>query len=151
MLCFELILSQFCRYAQKLSRRAKTFRSAMPTRRRGFSDSASRAVRIFFSNLWGFLLSQRVKMKPAIGGEKAVLSPQSSILSLHSSVLGPQFLVFSPLQSKCKISLKHWDNSKIFQKSSSDWTGWICVCLYICCCIYICIYMSSWNLFDQYW
>ena len=39
MLCFELILSQFCRYAQKLSRRAKTFRSAMPTRRRGFSDS----------------------------------------------------------------------------------------------------------------
>ena len=28
MLCFELILSQFCRYAQKLSRRAKFFQSA---------------------------------------------------------------------------------------------------------------------------
>ena len=30
-----------CRYAQKLSGRAKTFRSAMPTRRRGFSASGS--------------------------------------------------------------------------------------------------------------
>ena len=40
MLCFEFFISQFCRYAQKLSRRTKTFRLAMPTRRRGFSDSA---------------------------------------------------------------------------------------------------------------
>ena len=30
---------QFCMYAQKLSGRAKTFRSAMQTRRRGFWDS----------------------------------------------------------------------------------------------------------------
>ena len=32
-----------------------------------------------FSNLWGFLWFQRVKMRPAIGGEKAVLSTQSSV------------------------------------------------------------------------
>ena len=34
-----LFYGQFCKYAQKLSGRAKTFRSAMPTRRRGFWDS----------------------------------------------------------------------------------------------------------------
>ena len=46
MLCSDLILSQFCRYAQKLSGRAKTFRLAMPTRQRGFSDSGSTYTRV---------------------------------------------------------------------------------------------------------
>ena len=36
------------------------------------------------SNIWGFLLSQRVKMRPAS------LSPQSSIFNRQSSVLSPQ-------------------------------------------------------------
>ena len=39
MLCFDLILGPICIYAQKLSGRAKTFRLAMPTRQRAFSDS----------------------------------------------------------------------------------------------------------------
>ena len=38
-----------------------------------------------------FLWCQRVKVRPATGGEKAVLSPQSSILSPRSSVLTPQY------------------------------------------------------------
>ena len=41
---------QFCIYAQKLSGRAKTFRSAMQTRRRGFSDSAWTVIFLF--NFW---------------------------------------------------------------------------------------------------
>ena len=39
MLCFDFFWGQFCRHMQKLSGRAKTFQSAMPTRRRGFSPS----------------------------------------------------------------------------------------------------------------
>ena len=37
-----------------------------------------RPVRIFpiYEDFWGFLWSQRLKVRPAIGGEKAVLSPQ---------------------------------------------------------------------------
>ena len=53
---------------------------------------SSRALRIFpiYEDFWGFLWSQRVKMRPPIGGVKAVLSPQSSLLNPQSSVLSPQ-------------------------------------------------------------
>ena len=47
----------------------------------------------------GFLWSQTVKMKPAIGGEKAVLSPQSSILNPQSSILSPQSSVLRNAQN----------------------------------------------------
>ena len=58
--------------------------------KQGFAD---------LSNLWGFLWSQRVKMRPAIGGEKAVLSPQSSIFNPQSSVLrnAPKNLIYGIL------------------------------------------------------
>ena len=46
MLCFDLILGPFCIYVQKLSGRAKTFRLAMPTRQRAFSDSAPDTTRL---------------------------------------------------------------------------------------------------------
>ena len=58
-----------------------------------------------FSNLWGLLWSQRVKMRPVIGGEKAVLSPQSSILS-------PQKCCCRNAQKQCfcsqKLDLRHF-------------------------------------------
>ena len=55
VICFDLISNQFCWYAQKLSGRAKTFRSAMPTRRRGFSDSGEgEGSRFCFNIIWNF-------------------------------------------------------------------------------------------------
>ena len=67
-----------------------------------------------FSNLGGFLWSERVKMRPAIGGEKAVLSPHSQIFNPQPSVLSPQSSVLSP--QKCpktmfwsqKLDLRHF-------------------------------------------
>ena len=55
-------------------------------------NPASRALRIFpiYEDFWGFLWSKGVKMRPAIEGEKAVLSPRSSIFNPQSSVLIPQ-------------------------------------------------------------
>ena len=46
-------------------------------------NSASRAVRIFpiYGDFCGLKGSQRVKVRPAIGGEKAHPTPQSSVLS----------------------------------------------------------------------
>ena len=65
-----------------------------------------------FSNLGGFLWSERVKMRPAIGGEKAVLSPQSSIFNPQSSVLSPQSSVLRNAQKQCfcsqKLDLRHF-------------------------------------------
>ena len=69
-----------------------------------------------FSNLWGFLRifwSQRVKVRPAIGGEKAVLSPQSSVLSPHSSVLSPQSSVLIPQSSVLSPQLCKFGSQKI--------------------------------------
>ena len=42
---------QFYRHAQKLSGRAKTFRSTMPTRRRGFSASGQRFLSLIYQPL----------------------------------------------------------------------------------------------------
>ena len=65
------------KWVHQVTRVAQVVQSCKP----GFED---------FSNLWGFLWSPRVKMRPAIRGEKAVLSPQSSIFNPQSSVLSPQ-------------------------------------------------------------
>ena len=71
---------------------------------RAYSSRVAQFVQAFkpgfedFSNLWGFLWSLRVKMRPAIGGEKAVLTPQSSLLNLQASILSPQSSVFRNAQ-----------------------------------------------------
>ena len=62
---------------------------------------SSQALRTFsiYEDFWGFLWSQRANMRPAIGGEKAVLSPQSLIFNPQSSVLSPQSSVLRPQSS----------------------------------------------------
>ena len=70
-------------------------------------NPSSRALRIFpiYEDFGGFLWSQRGKMRPARGGEGAVLSPQSSIFNPQSSVLRN-----APKQCFCsqKLDLRHF-------------------------------------------
>ena len=76
-------LAQLCFFIQSITQNKSSLYCQWSSGWHKLHNPASQTVRIFpiYEEFWGFLWSQRVKVRPAVGGEKAVLSPQSSILS----------------------------------------------------------------------